>query len=652
MRKRTPQQKGRGKSYGVLNVTRGVIEVTRSGKGFLIMPEGENDIPIPRDSLGGALSGDLVEVSLRKGRTETIGQVVKVLERKRNYFVGEVTRTPQGLVLKPDDTRVYMEFLIVGGVGTPAGQKVIADVVSWDSTPPQVTVRRALGPVGHHDTEIRAILADREFDADFPQDVAREAEALYTEYQDQKAMEREAASRRDFRKVPTITIDPDTAKDFDDAISYQQNKDGTVEIGVHIADVSHFVRPNSALDREAKRRGTSVYMVDRTIPMLPHQLSDDLCSLVPHVPRLTFSAVFTVKGTTIVDRWFGKSVISSQQRLTYDEADAALKDTEHPLNQTLSSLWSFAKHLRTRRSELGSIMFDRDELRPILNEKKEVAGFTRTRHTESHQLIEELMLLANREVASLASKKLGKKNRVFIYRVHDAPNMDKLEDLSVFLRAIGYQLTLPSKRASQKDINTMLASIRGAPEERLISTATIRSMARAEYSTKNIGHFGLSFGDYATFTSPIRRYPDIAVHRVLSAILANTPIADEPQVIQELAVHASEREALAASAERESIKMKAVEYLAKKIGQLRSGTISGVTEWGLYIEDEESGGEGMVRVLDMADDTYEYEPRKFALTGRKHKESYRLGDHVTFTVTRANLKERTLDLAFAPEPAS
>ena len=603
------------------------------------MPEGVDDVPIPRDSLGGALSGDVVEVELRHGRSEMIGTVVAIHERKKHSFVGVLERRPEGLFLIPDDPRVYYDFLVVGGVGSPSGQKVIIDVTNWESDPPTGTIRRSLGLAGAHDTEMRAILADHEFDTDFQVDVAREAGSL-------AISDADLSGRRDFRTTLTFTIDPVDAKDFDDAISYKENPDGTVEVGIHIADVSHFVRPGSPLDREALARGTSVYLVDRTIPMLPPELSNDLCSLKPDVDRLTVSAVFTLKGTAIVDRWFGRTVIHSRKRFTYEEADAALKDPSHTHYQELSALNAYAQFLRKKRIEFGALIFDRAELRPILNDKKVVVGFSRTESTASHQLIEELMLLANREVATLVRKALPKKQHVFVYRVHDGPNVEKLEELATFLRAIGYSLTLHAKGASQKELNRMLASVKGAPEEGLIKTATIRSMSRATYTTKNIGHYGLSFKDYAHFTSPIRRYPDLLVHRMLMKVLEGEKVTETHHTVEELAVHASQREAEAAEAERESVKLKQVEFLAKKIGEVRAGTITGVTEWGIYIEDQESGGEGMVHISLLSG--FEHVPKKFALGNARTKETLRLGDRVAFSVTRVDLRERTIDLALRP----
>ncbi len=619
---------------------RGVIDVTRSGKGFFITPDDAKDIPVLRDALGRALSGDIVEVTLHKGQRETVARVVKVIERKRTSFVGEVIRTDKGLDLRPDDSRVYTNFMIVGGVGTPAGQKVIADVVNWDTELPSVTVRRALGMSGNHETEMRAILAGRGFEPDFPADVLRDADAEVAKFNPE-----DIDGRRDFRDVLTFTIDPVDAKDFDDAISLKQIDGETIEVGIHIADVSHFVRPGSALDREATRRATSVYLVDRTIPMLPAQLSEELCSLKPNVTRYTYAAVFTFKGTKLVDRWFGRTVIHSKKRFTYEEADTTLETPDAPLHAELSKLWSIAQKLRSKRTDDGSIMFDNDELRPILNEKKQVTGFKRSVYTASHKLIEEFMLLANREVAGLVSKKLGTKSRVFLYRVHDVPNAERLEELAIFLRALGYQLSLTSAEATQRELNKMLTSIKGSAEESLIKTATVRTMTKAIYTTKNIGHFGLAFKDYANFTSPIRRYPDVTVHRTLTALLNDKPITATPYEMEQLAVHTSQREAEASDAERTSIKLKQVEYMEKFVGTERAGVVSGVTEWGIYIADNESGCEGMVRLMSMTDDTYEHNPKKFAVVGAKSKRVIQLGDPITFKVVNVDVKERLVDYA-------
>jgi len=618
--------------------------VTRSGKGFLLQEA--DDIPIPRDRLNGALNGDIVEVVPSRGRFEMIGTVTRIIERKTNHFVGEIKTVGGKLVVAPDDSRVYFNIGLMGSETAPVGNKVIIEVFNWDTKPPEGRIREIIGKAGEHETEIRAIVASRGFDSTFTEAVLKEAQALYDKAWD----EDEAKRREDFRTTLTFTIDPDDAKDFDDAISYKELEGGDIEVGVHIADVSHFVTPGSLMDREAFKRATSVYLVDRTIPMLPPQLSEDLCSLKPDEDRLTFSAVFRVNpNNQIVDRRFTKGIIRSQKRFTYDEADATLKDESAMLHKEVARLWQLASLLRKERRDSGAIMFDSVEIRPVLNENGETVSFKHIEYTESHQLIEELMLLANREVATFVSQKLGKKNRVFVYRTHDIPNQEKVEELSIFLRAIGYQLSLPggNKKVSGQDINRLLDEVEGTPEEGLIKTATVRTMAKAIYTTKNVGHYGLAFENYAHFTSPIRRYPDLMVHRTLFKIISGQKVEDDPQVVEQRAVHASEQEISASQAERESIKMKQVEYFAKLIGQKREGVVSGVTEWGIYIQDKETGADGMARLMTMTDDTYEYDKKKFAVVGKNTKNVIRLGDPVSFTVEKVDIAERQIDLKLA-----
>lgn len=617
----------------------GVIQVTRSGKGFLIQ-DGTDDVEIFPENLGGALNGDIVEVALQKRGGRPRGRVVRVLERKTCTFVGELKRGKNGVILKPDDTRVYFDFAIIESAGAPVGHKVVVDVVSWDEPLPSAKVSEVLGEAGNHETEMRAIIASRGFSSDFPNAVVKEAEALYERAWD----EEEIKKREDFRGVLTATIDPDDAKDFDDAISLKELENGNIEVGVHIADVSYFVTPKSLIEKEAFKRGTSVYLVDRTIPMLPPQLSEDLCSLKPEVDRLTFSAVFEInEENNVVGRRFTRGIINSNKRFTYDEADAALKDSTLPYHREINRLWALASKLRDDRKKDGAIMFDSVEIKPVLNEQKEVVDFKKIFNTESHQLIEELMLLANREVAEFVSKRLGKKNQLFVYRIHDKPNQERLEELSVFLRAIGYNLAMSKKGVSIKDLNRLFEEIKGTPEEHLIKTATIRSMAKAVYATKNIGHFGLSFDDYTHFTSPIRRYPDLMVHRTLAVLISGGRVTSDPNVEAQRAVHASQREASAVEAERASIKLKQVEYFAKLIGQKREGVVAGVTDWGIYIRDDKTDAEGMARLSTLTDDTYVYEQKKFAAIGQNSGNSIRLGDPISFTVEKVDLDERTID---------
>lgn len=623
---------------------RGVIDVVRSGKkGFLIREEAD-DIEIPREWLGGALCGDVAEVVLSRKYGKQMARVVRVIERKTDTFVGELIKKADGTYLRPDNSRVYFHFRVEGAAGAHLGDKVVATVASWKKTVPTVTVGEVLGVAGDHETEMKAIIAARGFASDFPKTVLDAAQKLYeTETPERWSTDPE---REDFRSTITFTIDPEDAKDFDDAISFNALPDGNIEVGIHIADVSHFVVPGSAIEKEAYRRATSVYLVDRTIPMLPPQLSEDLCSLKPDVDRLTFSAVFTVnRNNEVVKRRFVRGIIHSDRRFTYEEADALLggSSDDTDFEKALHTLWAFASALRIARKEDGAIMFDTDEIRPVLDEHKKVVGFKKSVYTESHQLIEELMLLANREVATYVTKRLGKKTRLFVYRIHDKPDADRLDELSVFLRAVGYSLERGKQGVLVKDLNRLLDEIKGTPEEALIKTATIRTMARAVYTTKNIGHFGLSFDYYTHFTSPIRRYPDLMVHQVLGVLVAGKRITLDPDTEEKKALYASEREVMAAEAERASVKLKQVEYFANLIGKERGGVVSGVTDWGIYIADNESGAEGMVRLMTLVDDTYEYDPRKFAVVGAKTGRTIRLGDPIEYIVERVDVDERTID---------
>jgi ribonuclease R len=578
-----------------------------------------------------------------RGRYEMIGEIVRIIERKTNNFVGVVKSEDGGLVVKPDDSRVYFPIALMGSETAPLDNKVVIEVFNWDTTPPEGRVREVIGPAGDHETEMRAIVAAKGFDSTFPEAVIKDAERLY----ENAWNEEEIKKREDFRDTLTFTIDPDDAKDFDDAISYKKMEDGDFEVGIHIADVSHFVTPQSLIGKEAFKRATSIYLVDRTIPMLPPQLSEDLCSLRPDTDRLTFSAVFRVNSANkVVDRRFTKGIIRSQKRFTYDQADSVLTGKSTELKDEIDRLWEFAEKLRKSRRISGAIMFDSVEIRPVLNEQGETVSFKHVEYTESHKLIEELMLLANREVATFAADKLGKKNPVFVYRTHDLPNQEKVDELTVFLRAIGYTLSAPGtgKKISGQDINRLLDEVEGKPEERLIKTATIRTMSKAVYTTKNVGHYGLAFENYTHFTSPIRRYPDLMVHRTLFEIISGNKITLDPIVVEQQAVHSSEKEASAAQAERESIKMKQVEYFEKLVGQTREGVVSGVTEWGVYIADTKTGAEGMARLMTMTDDTYEFVKKKFAVVGKSTKNEIRLGDPVSFTVEKVDVAERQIDL--------
>jgi len=457
----------------------------------------------------------------------------------------------------------------------------------------------------------------------------------------------EISTRRDFRDTLTFTIDPEDAKDFDDALSYKEIPDGTTEIGIHIADVSHYVRPGTALDKEALKRGLSVYLVDRTIPMLPEVLSNDICSLNPNENKLTFSAVFIIdKDAKIISKWFGKTIINSDKRFTYEEAQKSITTETGEFHHELKTLNTIAKVFREAKFRNGAIDFEADEVKFKLDENGKPLGVYRKQRFDAHKLVEEFMLLANREVAEYIYKKSeNKADLSSIYRIHDSPEGGRILELSIFLKALGYELRVDKGgKVTSKDINALLKKVEGQAEESLIKTATIRSMAKAVYDTGNIGHFGLAFEYYTHFTSPIRRYPDLIVHRILHHHLNGGKIPTrEFSRLQKIANDSSEKEIRAASAERESIKLKQVEYMQEHIGETFEGIISGVTEWGIYIEEINTKCEGMVKLRDLKDDYYSLDEKNYAIIGTKSKKKLSLGGKVTFKVIGADPEQKTLD---------
>ncbi|MCK5059801.1 MAG: ribonuclease R [Candidatus Pacebacteria bacterium] len=632
---------------------KGILSINTRGVGYFASSSFEEDIEIRENFLKTALNGDEVEVKIlpKMPKARQQGEVVQVLKRAKEKFVGIIKKEKGACFFIPDDRRVYRDFVIEkqdspnGGVKD--GVKVLVKLTHWDNSRenPQAKIIEVLGMPGVHNVEMESIVLDKGFDTSFPREVEKEAERIAREMKTQN--EAENTSRKDLRNLTIFTIDPADAKDFDDAVSVRELDGELYEIGVHIADVSHYVVEETALNEEAKNRGLSVYLVDRTIPMLPHILSDDLCSLNPNTDKLAFSVLFTMDKNGIVhSQWFGRTIINSKKRFSYEEAQDVI-DNGGKFQHELKILNKISKKLREKRFKVGAIDFETQEVRVEIDNAGHPTKIYVKERLDTHKLIEEFMLLANRAVAEFmfeAQKKQGYKIGSVIYRIHDVPDKDKIKNLAIFVRALGHMLSVKNGKISGQDLNALLQQIDGKAEESLIKTAAVRTMAKAVYSTKNIGHYGLAFQYYTHFTSPIRRYPDLLIHRVLGKYLENKNIPlNEYAKYEKIAAYVSGREKEAADAERESIKYKQVEYMQQHIGKIFKGIISGVSEWGLYISEKDTRAEGMVKVRDMNDDYYELNEKTYSLLGKKTGQKYSLGDEVTFRLTGANLERRTLD---------
>lgn len=626
--------------------TEGVIFVTRRGTGFITDPRFPEDIEIKSNDLGTALNGDTVTAEIlgkEDGRVQ--GRITSVIKRTRTRFVGTLEKDGDTFFLKPDDSKVHVDIILKKNdvAAVDEGTKLYVEMHDWKDPRKNPTghVLEIIGKRGAHAVEMQSIILEHGFETAFPRRIEEEAESIKGE----AAITAKDASRRDVRGTPTFTIDPHDAKDFDDALSVRKLENGDIEVGVHIADVTHYVRPGSLIDEVARERATSVYLVDRTIPMLPEALSNDVCSLNPGEDKRTFSAIFVMNGNAEVkDRWFGETVIHSNKRFTYEEAQGVLDRGNGLLFDELSVVRTLAQKLRAKR---GAVDFDQDEIGFELDKTGKPIRIYKKARQDTNKMIEDFMLLANREVATYMyehTKQTAGKNAAFVYRVHDVPDPEKIEELGIFIRAIGYEFDTKHGVVSAQDINKLFKEIEGKPEENLIKTATIRSMAKAVYSTKNIGHFGLSFKYYTHFTSPIRRYPDMMVHRMLRHHLNKTPVSDkEISEYNYLAIKSSEREVEAVRAERDSIKYKQVEYMQGKIGEQFEAVVSGVTEYGIFVEDTATKAEGLVRIGTIDGDYYLFEPKKYRLVGEKNKKTFALGDKVNVKLTRADLDSRTLD---------
>lgn len=626
-------------------IVEGKVDMKQTGKAYVISKELDDDVYIAPNNTGNALHNDTVRVRLfpmRKNH-KLEGEIIEIIQRFKSQFVGRVQINGRFAFLVPDEANMPYDIFIPNESLNKAknGQKAIAKIVDWPerSKNPFGEIIQVLGEPGNNDVEMNSILASYEFPLQFSKKSLKEAEQIPIEIP-----ESEIKKRRDFRNVWTCTIDPPDAKDFDDALSLVKKENGLWEVGVHIADVSYYVHPGSAIDEEAYERGTSVYLVDRTIPMLPEKLSNNVCSLRPNEDKLCFSAVFDMDDDgKIHNEWYGKTIINSNRRYSYEEVQAMIEGGEGDFKKELLVLNGLATKLREERFKKGSIAFTSVEVKFILDENGKPIDTYIKEQKEANMLIEDFMLLANRSVAEkIGKKKNEEKAKTFVYRIHDEPNPDKLQKFSEFLTKLGYKMNIGSRKQISKSFNNLFVEIAGKGEEAMIEAIAIRTMAKAVYSTFNIGHYGLAFPYYTHFTSPIRRYPDLMVHRLLDAYMHGKPSVDTNE-FEEYCTHSSDMEKKAVEAERASVKYKQAEYLQDKIGQSFKGLISGVSKWGIYVELEGNKCEGMISIRDLDDDFYYLDEDSYRVIGQHRGREFRLGDPVDIKVKKVDLQKKQMD---------
>ena len=643
----------------------GTVDLTGKGHAYIVVDGMDDDVFIPSNKLNKAFHKDKVEIFIypRKKSKKLEGEVVRVLERYKTTFVGIVDMQKTFAFVRPTDFRMYTDIFVSKDKLADAkdGEKVLVEITDWpdDVDSPFGRISQVLGVPGEHDTEIHSILAEYGLPYSFPEDVQKFADGL-----DTSIKEEEIRKRKDLRNVLTFTIDPKDAKDFDDALSFQKLENGNYEIGIHIADVSHYLQKDTILDDEAYERATSVYLVDRVVPMLPEVLSNNACSLRPNEEKYTFSAIFELdENATIRNQWFGRTVIDSNERFAYEEAqhiietgsgeipeeisirETAYKVSDEVVEATLK-MDELAKIMRDKRMDQGALSFDKVEVRFNLDENNEPVGVYFKESKDANKLIEEFMLLANRKVAEFIGKQKPKKT--FVYRIHDDPDPDKLMALNGIVSRFGHKLDFKDKKTISSSLNKLLEDVKGKREQNMVDTLTIRSMSKAIYTIDNIGHYGLAFDYYTHFTSPIRRYPDVMVHRLLQHYLDGGKSANAEE-FEKKCKHSSDMEYLASSAERDSIKYMQIKFMQDHKDEEFRGVISGVTEWGIYVEIISNKCEGMIRIRDIKGDYFIFDEREYAIIGERTKKKYTLGDEVTVMVKNTDLIKRHLDFALIPE---